>query len=183
MNELLNRLRTLLDGLSPRERLSLMAAGAAITVALLFVLVVQPLLGARERAAREVKVAENEREAMLRLRQEFDEVNGRLSRIERRIDSGPRGNIFTLLESIAQRTAVQVERMEPQAGATSERYRETKVEVVLKQVNLAQAIRYLHEVESADQQLSVKSLRLRTRKDKPEFLDVTFTVSAFEPTS
>jgi hypothetical protein len=29
--------------------------------------------------------------------------------------------------------------------------------------------------------LSVKSLRMRTRKDKPDFLDVTFTVSTFEP--
>jgi hypothetical protein len=29
--------------------------------------------------------------------------------------------------------------------------------------------------------LSIKSLRIRSRKDKPELLDVTFTVSSFEP--
>ena len=29
--------------------------------------------------------------------------------------------------------------------------------------------------------LSIKSLRIRTRADKPELLDVTFTVSSFEP--
>jgi hypothetical protein len=29
--------------------------------------------------------------------------------------------------------------------------------------------------------LSVKALRIRTRTDNPELLDVTFTVSSFEP--
>ena len=40
---------------------------------------------------------------------------------------------------------------------------------------------YLNQIESSEQVLSVKSLRIRTRKDKPSFLDVTFTVSTFEP--
>jgi hypothetical protein len=29
--------------------------------------------------------------------------------------------------------------------------------------------------------LSINSLRIRTRKDKPSLLDATFTVSSFEP--
>jgi hypothetical protein len=42
-------------------------------------------------------------------------------------------------------------------------------------------VSYLHEIESSEEVLSVKSLRMRTRKDRPDFLDVTFTVSTFEP--
>ena len=38
-------------------------------------------------------------------------------------------------------------------------------------------------IESAEQLLSVKSLRVRTRRDQPQALDVTFTVSSFEPLS
>ena len=71
--------------------------------------------------------------------------------------------------------------MEPQAGATSEQYRENKVEVGLKSVTLAQTVNYLHRLETANQVLSVKTLRIRTRPEKPELLDVTFTVSSFEP--
>jgi hypothetical protein len=73
--------------------------------------------------------------------------------------------------------------MEPQTSLSSERYRETKVEVVLKSVTLGQAVNYLHQIESAEQVLSVKSLRIRTRRDDSKLLDVTFTVSSFEPLS
>ena len=52
--------------------------------------------------------------------------------------------------------------------------------MALKEVTLAQAVSYLNQIETSQQVLSVKSLRMRTRKDKPEYLDVTFTVSAFE---
>jgi hypothetical protein len=71
--------------------------------------------------------------------------------------------------------------MEPQASPASEAYRETKVEVGLRNVTLAQTVNYLHQIESSSQVLSVKALRIRTRPDVPEFLDVTFTVSSFEP--
>ena len=71
--------------------------------------------------------------------------------------------------------------MEPQSSPAHERYRETKVEVGLKEVSLPQTVRYLHEIEASQQVLSVKTLRIRTRTDNPELLDVTFTVSSFEP--
>jgi hypothetical protein len=76
---------------------------------------------------------------------------------------------------------VKVESMEPQAAPAQDRYKETKVQVVLKQVTLAQAVSFLHGIESAPQLLSVKSLRIRTRSEqKEDLLDVTFTVSSFE---
>lgn len=181
MNDLLAGLRRFLDGLAPRERMALTGAGLAVGFTLVLLVVVQPTLSAREKAARRVAAAEQELAAMQGLRHELDEINQRLSRVEDQIKNGPQGNIFTLLESIARRTAVEVESMEPQASLESERYRETKVQVVLKHISLAQAVRYLDQVEKADQLLSVKSLRLRTRSDAPEFMDVTFTVSSFEP--
>jgi hypothetical protein len=63
----------------------------------------------------------------------------------------------------------------------NEQYNETKMEVTLKQVDLPRTVRYLHEIESTPDLLSVKSLRVRIRPDKSELLDVTFTVSSFEP--
>lgn len=183
MRELLARLRAVAEGLSPREQRLLGGAGLLLALLLAYAAVVRPVLGAQTRAEARARAAEQELGAMQRLREEFDEVNQRLVSVERRIQEGPRGNIFTLLESLATRSAVKVESMEPQTPLASERYRETKVEVVLKEVSLAQAVSYLHQIESSEQLLSVKSLRLRTRRDKPELLDVTFTVSTFEPVS
>jgi hypothetical protein len=39
---------------------------------------------------------------------------------------------------------------------------------------------FLSRIDDAPQMLSVKSLRIRTRADKQDLLDVTFTVSSFE---
>ena len=183
MSGLWARIRALLEGLSPSERRLLAVAGTIAGAGLFWLLVVQPVAGARAGAAARRAAAESQVELAARLRAEYDEVNGRLSAVEQRIQQGPRGNIFTLLETLATRAAVKVESMEPQTPLASERYRETKVEVVLKSVTLGQAVNYLHQIESAPQLLSVKSLRMRTRRDNSALMDVSFTVSSFEPVS
>jgi hypothetical protein len=70
--------------------------------------------------------------------------------------------------------------MEPRTSPASAEYRETKVQVALKGVTLAQVVGFLSSIDTAPQMLSVKSLRIRTRADKQDLLDVTFTVSSFE---
>jgi len=177
---LLARLRALFANLAPRERLLVSGVGV-LAVALVFVLVVLQLLEAGDRLDARVASAEQQLEVMTRLRREFDEVSGRLRTVEERIQKGPSGNLRTTLETLAQQASVKVESMEPQASPTHERYRETKVEVGLREVTLAQAVTYLHQLEQTPQPLSVKALRIRTRQEKPDLLDVTFTVSSFEP--
>lgn len=180
MRSWLARLRAFFANLSPRERMlvslvGVLAAGLVAVVAVLELLAVGDRIDSRRAAA------EQQLEVMAQLRREFDDVSIRLRSVEERIQSAQRGNLRTTLESLAQRANVKVESMEPQASPTHERYRETKVEVGLREVTLAQAVSYLHEIERTPQPLSVKALRMRTRQEKPEFLDVTFTVSSFEP--
>jgi len=180
MKALFARLRALFDNLSTRERLLVSAVGG-VAVACLLAVVVLELLDAGDRIDSRVATAEQQLEVMTRLRREFDDVNVRLHSVEERIKTAPGGNLRTTLESLAQQASVKVESMEPQASPTHERYRETKVEVGLREVTLAQAVSYLHQIEQTPQPLSVKALRIRTRPEKPELLDVTFTVSSFEP--
>lgn len=179
MKNLLARVRAFVANLAPRERLLVSIVGV-LAVALLFVLVVLQLLEAGDRLDGRVASAEQQLEVMTRLRREFDEVSLRLRAVEERIQQGPSGNLRTTLETLAQQASVKIESMEPQASPTHERYRETKVEVGLREVTLAQAVTYLHQIETTPQPLSVKALRIRTRQEQPELLDVTFTVSSFE---
>jgi general secretion pathway protein M len=181
VKELWGRLRALYESRPPRERQIVAAAGALLVITLVFFGAVRPLLGAATAAARRADAAESEVQAVRALRERYDEVNGRLSAVETRIHGGPKGEIFTTLEDLAKQSAVTVASMEPRTSPASDAYRETKVEVELKSVTLAQVVKYLHEIENAPQLLSIKSLRLRTRRDQPEMLDVTFTVSSFEP--
>jgi type II secretory pathway component PulM len=181
MREILNRLRVAFDGLSGRERVLVWVTIGLTAAIVIYFTVVQTTIGLRDNAKRRLDAAEQQLRVMSSLHREFADVNERLTSVEQRIKDGSRGNLRTTLESLAQASLVKVESMEPQATPSNDRYREEKVEVGLKEVTLAQAVSYLHQIESSQQVLSVKSLRMRTRKDKPSYLDVTFTVSAFEP--
>ncbi len=181
MNSYLQQLRAFFENLAPRERVLVSAVGALLLLTVIWFGVVQRAFDFADSVEERAATAEQQLELLARLRRQFEEVNGRLSSVEQRIRSGARGNLRTTLETIATRTAVKIESMEPQSSPAHERYRETKVEVGLKQVSLPQTVRYLHEIESSDQGFSVKTLRIRTRSDNPELLDVTFTVSSFEP--
>lgn len=176
----LAQLRTTFANLSSRERLLVSAVGV-LAVATVVLLAISQILAFGDRLEARRAAAKQQLEAITRMRREFDDVSVRLRSVEERIQSGQRGNLRTTLEMLAQRASVKVESMEPQASPSHERYRETKVEVGLREVTLAQAVSYLHEIEQTPQPLSVKALRIRTRAEKPELLDVTFTVSSFEP--
>jgi type II secretory pathway component PulM len=181
VRNLWHRLRAFFENLSPRERVLTFAAVVLTALGLLYFGVVVPILATGERVERRLQAAEQQLGVMTRLRHEFDDVDRRLTAVEQRIGSGPRGNLRTTLETLARQASVNVESMEPQASPANDRYRETKVEVGLTGVTLAQTVSYLHQIEAAQQVLSVKSLRIRTRPDRPELLDVSFTVSSFEP--
>ena len=177
------RLQVVLDwwsGLAPREQLLVGVAGGALALVLVWFALVQPIRGSVRAAEERVAVAEQEIELAERLRRELSTLGGELRRVEDRIRRGPRGNLFTILESLAAQSAVVVASVQPQAAPEHERYRETKVQVALQEVTLAQTVHFLHRIESADQLLSIKSLRVRTRSDQSDLLDVTFTVSSFE---
>ena len=118
---------------------------------------------------------------MRRLARDHAAVQQQLGDVEQRIRNGNHGNLRTTLENLAHQSNVKVESMEPQASPANESYRETKVEVGLKAVDLPQTVAYLTAIESSPQVLSIKSLRIRSRPDKSGLLDVTFTVSSFEP--
>jgi len=181
MNKLWSRAWTAFQNLSARERLLVGSAGGILLFGLLCFGIVMPLLSASDRVAARADAAEQQLGALVRLRREYDDAQGRLASVEQRIRSEARGNLRTTLESLASRATVKVESMEPQASPANDAYRETKVEVGLAGVTLPQTVNYLHQIEATPQVLSVKSLRMRTRPDKPELLDVTFTVSSFEP--
>jgi multidrug efflux pump subunit AcrA (membrane-fusion protein) len=151
----------------------------------LYVGVVSPVsrwaAASRERA----ESAERELEIVRRLRRDYDQIAGRLAAVESRIrPPGEQQGLRTLLSTLAQRAAVKIDAMEERQAPSSGGYKETRMEVSLKGLSLEQAIRYLHNIESEQRLLSVKSLRIkrvRARGEEQDLLDVTFTVSAFDP--
>ena len=181
MNELIARLTSAWSDLSPRERILTGVAGGLTVFAILFVGIVQPVVGLSSDIENRVEAAEQELLAMNRLRRQFDVVNASLVEVEERIRANhEKRNLLTLLESLAANSSVRVDSMEERKAQNDERFKETRVEVRLKSVSLRDTVSYLHAIESSDQLLTVKSLRIKNRTDKSNLLDVTFNVSTFD---
>jgi len=180
VKEFWSRVTTAFGNLSSRERLLVASAGFLTGLTVIYFAVAVPLLNIGNRATARLDAAETEFEVMKRLRADYGDVQQRLRGIEGRIQRGSRGSLRTTLETLAQKSLVTVESMEPQTAPTNDRYRETKVEVGLRGATLPQTVAYLHEIETSGDLLTVKRLRIKTRLDKPELLDVIFTVSSFE---
>ncbi|MAG34436.1 MAG: hypothetical protein CL908_26495 [Deltaproteobacteria bacterium] len=192
MNELLGRIRVLWDGLEERERVLVSIAGGVLAITILLLGLVLPVLNATRNASSKAEDAERSLAMMQRYRREWDGLHTRLDVVETRIESARQGqNLLTLLASLAQQAGVKPSSMEKRQSGESERYEETKVEVALKNVTVQQAVDYLASIERADQPLSIKSLRIkrrpsRARGDGPkpvDLIDVTFSVSGFQPLS
>ena len=181
MSEWWNRLLNAFNGLAQRERLLVSIVGLMFGAALVYLVVIGPILRASDRGEERHASADQQLQMMQRLRRDYDDVQGRLADVEQRIRRGAKSELRTTLESLAQQASVKVDSMEPQASPAHPKYRETKVEVALRNATLAQTVNYLHQIDVAPQALSIKSLRIRTRAEQPDLLDVTFTVSSFEP--
>jgi type II secretory pathway component PulM len=181
VNELRERLLNIWDNFAPRERLLLSVLAASLAATLVFVAGVRPVLSAREAAHERVEAAEKELEVMARLRREYEEINARLSAVEAQIrQNQDRRNTLTLLESLASAASVKIDSMEERSSPDNDQYRETRVEVSLKNVTLTQVVSLLHNIETSPRQFSVKGLRIKNRADKNDLLEVAFTVSTFE---
>ena len=188
MSEIIGRIQALWDGLAPRERILTGAAGAALSLVILLFGVILPIRGAVTSARESAHDAERQLAQMQRMKREWDDLNVRLQQVEGRIQGGGEGqNLLTLLESLAARAGVKPSSMEKRQSGESASYEETKVEVSLKNVTLQQAVNYLASIETAEQPLSVKSLRIKRRTGlnaaggAADLIDVTFSVSGFKP--
>jgi type II secretory pathway component PulM len=190
MSVLLGRVQVLWDGLAPRERVLVAIAGGALVIAILLLGIVMPVMAALDNATSKAENAERQLVMIQRMRSDWDGLHQRLAAVETQIQgSSERQNLLTLLATLAANAGVKPTSMEKRQSGESERYEETKVEVSLKGVSLLQAVSYLESIESANQPLSVKSLRIKTRPSRAgkvdlmaaNLIDVTFSVSAFKP--
>ena len=181
MRDLLDQLLALFRERPPRERLLVGAASGALIAALLWLGLVNPMISMAEDSTQRIETADQQLRAMRSLRTDFDTAQQQLTEVESRIQAAPRGNLRTALETLAKEASLSIDSMEPQTAPSHPVYAETKVEVGLHNVTLSQVINYLHRIESAESVYSIKSLRIKTRPDRSEMLDVNFTVSSFEP--
>jgi general secretion pathway protein M len=165
--------------LNPRERV-LVILGALIVVGTLCYLgLVEPYRHGLQRLDRLIDTRRTQLTDMRRLQQEYQQLQARLAAGRQQAAQQHDFALLSFLEATAGRLAgrEKLVAMRPQVPAVQNGYREERVEIKLEKLRLAELVRLLHALETAAAPLHVTTLRVTTRFDDRNRLDVSALIS------
>jgi general secretion pathway protein M len=162
--------------LEPRDKKILIIGGAVAAVILFYAFVFSPLTGDLSRKRDSIPKKERDVAEMRVLRERYLEMQRRLQQAQ--AAAGQRGPLLTEIENITKRAALsgKIVSLKPQAGAQTEGYKESIVEIKLDNVTLYDIVNYVHLLEKA--QLRIRKLAFKPRFDNPKLLNSTILVSS-----
>jgi general secretion pathway protein M len=168
--------------LSTREMAAVVLAGAALLFTGLWLLLIEPASSHLKMLDRNLEYNRGRYSEIVRLSEQYADLKGRISTIERRLKRSEGFSILSYLEGLARRLDVKnrIVQMKPKQGQSTRFYKEGVVEIKMEKVPLQMLVRYLFQVENSPELLRIKELRIRPRFDNPDLLDARFQVSAYE---
>ena len=167
-----------LSRLSPRERLMVSAAAAAVAA---FVVFLAATGISRSLSARESRIArKTQMLAQLgKLTAGYRQAQAERQALEARL-KGPPLQLMSFVSQTGAQAGVEVNDLRPGQPATSEGLQEESVEVNLARIDVARLARLLDALERGPGVVRVRRLRLSARSDDPALVDVTLQVSAWQ---
>jgi Tfp pilus assembly protein PilO len=177
----LENLYTIYFGMTPREQTMALIAAAVVLV----LIVVLPVWAAGSRIGRlEREVEQNKKQfkEVVRAIESYNRRKADLAGLQQSLAGGYDASPSTTIEGIAERFGMkdQIDSLKAKAGAPSEIFEESSVDVRLKRVRLEPLVNFLQAIENdPDKLLRIKTLSIKPRYDNRQELDVSFTVSTY----
>lgn len=177
----INEVYNLFLGLPPQQQtLALIGAGLlALFIVLLPISLASSKIGKMEK---NLNLSKNEMGNIVYEIDDYSRKKSQLEAIEGGVKTGFDTALATTIESLAQKAQMQdnIESIKERPVAPSELFDESSVEVRISKITLQQLINFLYSIEyDKDKLLRVKDLRIKTRFDNKQLLDVSFQVSTF----
>jgi general secretion pathway protein M len=166
----------------PRERIIVSVGGAMVVAALVFLLIVDPLLASIDKLDRQAKRKAKDSQELALVAQEYLLKQARLAKLEQRMPSPPAQ--FSLLAFMEEATTTaqirdRIVGMQPQAPITVQGYQETSVDLRLDGVSLPQLLALLVAIEHAPYDVQVRHLQMKPKYDNPVNLDATLKIVTY----
>ncbi len=177
------RLATSFQRLSERERRLVVITAVAVVV---FVVGGGSLLASRSLDAREKRVIakQEQLDQILSLRERYQEAEQSEKRAASRVKSNT-VSLFSLLQKTAGDLGLQLNDLnERKVPVKDTDLTEVSVDVTLKEVSVDKLNAFLEKIEGVrrDGIVKVQKLKVKTRFDAPDMLEVTMTVATWKPT-
>jgi general secretion pathway protein M len=169
--------------LSSRERMVVIGLGIVTVAALLFTLVVDPLLDEIDRLDRQLASKQRVLSQLAVLGAEYTMARAQLDAFDRRITAGQGTfSLLSYLEEAASAAQVreQITAMQPQASVSNQGYREVTAELRLGGVPFSSLLVLVAKLEDSPHLLQVGRLHVKPRVDAPHRFDAGLTVSTYE---
>jgi general secretion pathway protein M len=167
---------------SPRERIIVSAGGAMVAAALVFLLIVDPLLASIDKLDRQAQRKAKDSQELALVAQEYVLKQARIAKLEQRMPSPPAQ--FSLLAFMEEATTTaqirdRIVGMQPQAPIVVQGYQETAVDLRLDGVSLPQLLALLVAIEQAPYDVQVRHLQMKPKYDNPVSLDATLKIVTY----
>ncbi len=168
-------------GMNSREQ-TMALVGAIVVLVLIIILPVTIASSRISRLDRDVVQGHRQLKDIMRAIESYEQRRAELAQTQQLLSGGFDSSISSTLESLAERNDIKdrIDSLKEKASAPSEIYDESSVDVRLKRVSLPKLIDYLYAIENdPDKLLRLKKLTIKSRFDKKQELDVSFTVSSY----
>ena len=167
---------------SQRERMIVAAGGAIVTAALVFLLIIDPLMETIDKLDRQARRKAKDSQELALVAQEYMVKQARIATLEEHMPVPPAQ--FSLLAFMEEATTTaqirdRIVGMQPQAPVVVQGYQETSVDLRIDGVTLPQLLALLVAIEQAPYDVRVHHLQMKPRYDNPVNLDATLRIVTY----
>ena len=168
--------------LSQRERIIVAAGGAVLAAALVFLLIIDPLMATIDKLDRHARRKAKDSQELALVAQEYVAKQARIAKLEQRMPIPP--GQFSLLAFMEEATTTaqirdRIAGMQPQAPIIIQGYQETAVDLRLDGVSLPQILALLVAIEQSPYDVQVHHLQMKPKYDNPVNLDATLRIVTY----
>jgi len=168
---------------SKRDKRAVIISVTAISAFIIFILF-QFLSSGTERLTKKVDALNSVLGKIENLRMQLEESNRQISQLTSSFKSGDEA-LISVVEDILvneqiDRGSFSIKDSNTSAPAIDDLYKEKSVDVEIRKIPLNKIVDLLYKVQVGRSLLKVSNLRIRTRFDNPDLIDVNFRISSFE---
>ena len=168
--------------LSQRDQRVLIAAGAFFALMILY-LGVDSVLQGYDKLEGKIAKKRVEVEKITRLREQYMVAHKQLTDIKKKLDQMEKGfSVLSFIEDLANKEEIRenIGSMKPKKIPLNDDYDESIVELKMDNVSLSELIDFIYKIENSGHLLKVKRLRIKTRYDNRDLLNVTLQVTTYK---
>jgi general secretion pathway protein M len=168
--------------LEKREKRVVMAGAIFIVCFALFHFTVSPLLQARQQTQKALIQKKGDIKKIRQLQEEYRHRQNQAVNIQNRLQKrSPSFTLFSFIEERANKAKVkqQINSMTPSTSEGDGPLQESRVDLKLEKISLAQLVDFLQQVESTDDVVAIKRISIQENSKEEGLLDVVMQIITF----